>query len=36
MHQKLAASIWFENWEVVGPGLKSGVVSPKRSTDGDP
>jgi len=28
-----AASIWFENWGFVGPGLKSGVVSgPKIST----
>jgi len=20
-----SASIWFENWEVMGPGLKTGV-----------
>jgi len=28
------ASIWFENCGVVGPGLKTGVVGPKSSTDG--
>lgn len=29
-----AASIWFGNWGLVGPGLKSGIVSPQSSTDG--
>jgi len=24
-----AASIWFENWWVVGPGLKLGISDPK-------
>jgi len=30
-----AASIWFNNWAVVGSSLKTGgVVSPKSYTDG--
>jgi len=30
----LEASIWFENWGIVGPGLETeGVVYPKSSTD---
>jgi len=28
------ASIWFEIWKVVGPGLKTWVVGLKRSTGG--
>ena len=29
-----ASMCWFENGGVVGPDLKSGVVSPKSSSDG--
>jgi len=27
-------AIWFENWGIVSPGLKTGAMGPKSSTGG--